>query len=117
MNDDYVKFPSSSDEWETQFRGFIKNYEFPCVGAWDGFRIYAFSKIKSYVSFSSRKGIPYQVWDLLVTTNYFYMLLQWLQVLPMMQQEVLKFNDICVKWSSLRTDLETKLFKLRKSKF
>ena len=117
MNDDYVKLPSSSDEWETQFRAFIKSYEFPCVGAWDGFHVYAFSKIKSYVSFSPRKGIPYQVWDLLVTTNYFYMLLQWLQVLPMMQQEVLKFNDISVNWSSLRTDLETKLFKLRKSKF
>ena len=24
-------------EWESEVKGFIENYEFPCVGAWDGF--------------------------------------------------------------------------------
>ena len=34
-----------------------------------------------------------------------------------LQQEVRKFNDICVGWSPPKTDLETNFFRLRKSKF
>ena len=33
------------------------------------------------------------------------------------QQEVLKFNDISASWSSQKTNRETKIFKLKKSKF
>ena len=29
MYDDYVKLP---DDWEAELRGFLENYEFPCVG-------------------------------------------------------------------------------------
>ena len=56
MYDDYVKLPSSTGKWEAQLRGsqFIENYEFPCVGAWDGFHVYVSSKIKSYFSFKKR---------------------------------------------------------------
>ena len=54
MYDDYVKLPSSSNEWQEQLKGFIENYEFPCVGAWDGFHVYVSSKIKSYFSFNKR---------------------------------------------------------------
>ena len=32
-------------------KGFIENYEFPCVGAWDGFHVYVSSKLKSFYSF------------------------------------------------------------------
>ena len=52
--DDYVKMPASDVEWETQLRGFIENYEFPCVGAWDGFHVYISSKLKSFYSFKKR---------------------------------------------------------------
>ena len=54
MYDDYVKFPSSSDEWKRQTREFIENYEFTCLGAWDGFQVYVSSKIKSYFNFKKR---------------------------------------------------------------
>ena len=54
MYDDYVKFPSSSDEWKRQTREFIENYEFTCLGVWDGFQVYVSSKIKSYFNFKKR---------------------------------------------------------------
>ena len=34
-----------------------------------------------------------------------------------LQGEVLKFNDICVSWNSLKTDLETIFFNLRNRSF
>ena len=30
---------------------FLYNYDFPCVGAWDGFHVYINSQIKYYFSF------------------------------------------------------------------
>ena len=54
MYDDYVKMPCSDSDWEGGLQGFIENYEFPCVGAWDGFHVYVSSKIKSYFSFKKR---------------------------------------------------------------
>ena len=49
MCDSYVTLPSSEQEWEAELRGFIENYEFPCVGAWDGFHVYISSKLKSFL--------------------------------------------------------------------
>ena len=54
MYDVYVKMPCSDSDWEGELQGFIENYEFPCVGAWDGFHVYVSSKIKSYFSFKKR---------------------------------------------------------------
>ena len=51
MYDEYVKLP---DDWEVELRGFLENYEFPCVGVWDGFHVYIESKLKSYFSFKKR---------------------------------------------------------------
>ena len=34
-----------------------------------------------------------------------------------LQKEVLKFNGICVSWSSVKTDLETNLLNLENRKF
>ena len=31
----FVKLPETDEEWEAELRGFIENYGFPCVGAWD----------------------------------------------------------------------------------
>ena len=54
LYDRYVKVPCTDQEWERELRGFIENYEFPCVGAWDGFHVYIETKLKSYFSFKKR---------------------------------------------------------------
>ena len=38
--DEYVKLPETDEEWESELRGFIENYGFPTVGAWDGFHVH-----------------------------------------------------------------------------
>ena len=50
----YVKLPRTDEEWEAELKGFLENYEFPCVGAWDGFHVYVSSKLKSYFNFKER---------------------------------------------------------------
>ena len=54
MYDDYVRMPQTDEEWVEELKGFIENYEFPCIGAWDGFHVYVGSKLKSYFSFKKR---------------------------------------------------------------
>ena len=39
--------PRTDDEWEEELRGFIENYGFPCVGAWDGFHVYVSTHLKT----------------------------------------------------------------------
>ena len=29
----YVRLPTTDEEWQNEIRGFLENYEFPCVGA------------------------------------------------------------------------------------
>ena len=36
--------PSTEQEWINEITGFIENYKFPCIGAWDGFHVYVCSK-------------------------------------------------------------------------
>ena len=43
MYDTFVVLPKNHAEWETKLKNFIENYEFSCVGSWDGFHIYACS--------------------------------------------------------------------------
>ena len=50
----YVKLPRTDEEWEAELKGFLENYEFPCVGAWNGFHLYVSSKLKSYFSYKKR---------------------------------------------------------------
>ena len=33
LYDRYVCFPTADEEWQNEIRGFLDNYEFPCVGA------------------------------------------------------------------------------------
>ena len=49
--DQYVTLPKTDEEWESEVKGFIENYQFPCVGAWDGFHVYVSRKLKSFYSF------------------------------------------------------------------
>ena len=50
----YVKLLQTDEEWEAELKGFLENFEFPCVGAWDGFHVYVSSKLKLYFSFKKR---------------------------------------------------------------
>ena len=52
LYDQYVRLPGTDDEWNrASLKGFIENYEFPCVGAWDRFHIYVSTNITNFFSF------------------------------------------------------------------
>lgn len=55
--DEYVKLPETDEEWESELRGFIENYGFPTVGAWDGFHVHVNSLEKSNYSFKKKYTI------------------------------------------------------------
>ena len=57
LYDRYAKLPQTDEEWETELKGSLENYEFPCVGAWAGFYVYVSSKLKSYFSFKKRDSM------------------------------------------------------------
>ena len=60
---EYVKMPETDAEWESELIGFLENYEFPTVGAWDGFHIY----IRTYaviVVFLVQKALHHVKFDL-----------------------------------------------------
>ena len=52
--DDLVKLPETDEEWKAELRGFLENYGFPCVGAWDGFHIQINSTEKCNFSFKKK---------------------------------------------------------------
>ena len=52
--DQYVTLPKTDEVWASEVKGLIDNYEFPCVGAWDGFHVYVRSKLKSFYGFKKR---------------------------------------------------------------
>ena len=54
LYDDYIYLPRTTEEWIEECKGFIENYEFPCVGAWDGFHVEVCSRLKNYYSFKNR---------------------------------------------------------------
>ena len=54
LYDRHVRLPETEEELEKEIRGFIENYEFPCIGAWDGFHVYVSTKLKNYYSFKKR---------------------------------------------------------------
>ena len=55
LYDKYVKLPEPNEQWEGEVRGFIENYRFPAVGAWDGFHNHVNSQVK--VNYSFKKSI------------------------------------------------------------
>ena len=57
MYSDFVRLPCNENEWANELRGFIENYEFPCIGAWDGFHVYISSKLKNFYNFKHRYSI------------------------------------------------------------
>ena len=55
-----VRLPLREREWELELRRFILNYEFPCIGAWDGFHVYVSFKLKQFCNFKK----PYTMTNL-----------------------------------------------------
>ena len=49
--------PSTEQEWINKIKGFIENYEFLCIGPWDGFHVYVCSKLKNQYNFNHRYSI------------------------------------------------------------
>ena len=54
---EFIKLPITDDEWVQEIKGFIENYEFPCIGAWDGFHVFTATKLKNYYNFKNRYSI------------------------------------------------------------
>ena len=57
LYDRYVNLPKSADEWKHELKNFLQDWEFPCVGAWDGFHVYVSTKLKSFYSFKKRYSV------------------------------------------------------------
>ena len=53
----YVRLPRTDEEWEVELKGFLENYEFPCVDALDGFHVYVSFKLEPYFSFKKCDSI------------------------------------------------------------
>ena len=56
---EYVKMPSTEQEWINKIKDFNENYEFPCIGAWDGCHVYVCLKVKNHCNFKHRYSISY----------------------------------------------------------
>ena len=54
MYDRFVVLPSTEDEWKDEAKGFIENYMFPCVAAWDGFHIHVLTRLKNHYSYKHK---------------------------------------------------------------
>ena len=52
--DRYVYLPRNDHEWEQELQGFLENYGFPCVAAWDGFHVCWCTKLKNHYSFKKK---------------------------------------------------------------
>ena len=49
-----MKLPETDEQWEGEVRGFIENYAFPAVSAWDGFYSHVNSQLKANYSFKKK---------------------------------------------------------------
>lgn len=57
LYDRYVCLPKNNQEWRKELKSFLENWEFPCVGAWDGFHVYVSTKLKNFFSFKKRYSV------------------------------------------------------------
>ena len=57
LYDRFVYLPRNRAEWKRELESFLEDWEFPCVGAWDGFHVYVSTKLKNYFSFKKRYSV------------------------------------------------------------
>ena len=53
-----VILPKTDEEWKNeQVNAFFEHWEFPCVGAWDGFHVYNSYNLKNFHSFKEQYSV------------------------------------------------------------
>ena len=57
LYDEFVKTLQTEEEWVNECKFFMENFEFPCVGAWDGFHIHESTHSKNHFSFKNKYTI------------------------------------------------------------
>ena len=55
--DEYVTLPTTEGGWKAELDAFLKDWGFPCLGAWDGFHVYISSNLKKFFNFKKREKI------------------------------------------------------------
>ena len=53
----FVKTLQTEEEWVNQCKSFMENYDFSCVGAWDGFHVHGSTHLKNNFSFKCKYTI------------------------------------------------------------
>ena len=54
LYEEFIKLRSSEEKCVQECKSFIENYEFPCVGAWDGFHVNITTHLKNRYSFKNK---------------------------------------------------------------
>ena len=55
---DSFSFQERQKSGARNFKNFLKiNWEFPCVGAWDGFHVYISTTVKNFYSYKKRYSV------------------------------------------------------------
>ena len=57
LYDRLVYLPRNLQEWSQELENFLGNWEFPCVGARDGFHVYVSTKLKNFYSYKKRYSV------------------------------------------------------------
>ena len=57
LYDRFVFLPRTPEEWTNELQKFLENWEFPCVGAWDGFHVYVSTNLKNFYSYKKRYSV------------------------------------------------------------
>ena len=57
LYDHYVALPKTIEERKEELKGFIENYIFPFIGAWDGFHVDVATPLKNHYSFKHKYTI------------------------------------------------------------
>ena len=52
--DQFVVLSRTQKESKEELKFFLEDWEFPCVGAWDGFHVYISSHLKNFFCFKKR---------------------------------------------------------------
>ena len=45
----FVRLKENDEDWTTECKGFIENYKFLCVAAWEGFPVNVLTKLKKTI--------------------------------------------------------------------
>ena len=56
LYDEFVVLLSNEEEWKAELTSFLEDWQFPCVGAWDGFHVYINCHL-NFFSFKKRYSV------------------------------------------------------------